>query len=135
MRSDFSHDALDLEFIEKMKTITGEPFKTCMQCGTCSVVCPMKADIQLTTRQIMHLTQWGQKEALLSANTPWICASCHACEVRCPRGIDIPRVMEALRQLVLRENEDHVDPAGIEKEKLEEMPQMAMVSAFRKHTA
>ncbi len=135
MRSNIPQEALDLEFIEKMKTITGEPFKTCMQCGTCTVVCPMKADLQQTTRQIMHLMQWGQKEVLLSANTPWVCASCHACEVRCPRGIDIPRVMEGLRLLSLRENENHVDVPGIEKEKLEEMPQLAMVSAFRKHTS
>ena len=56
-------------------------------------------------RKIMHLTGWGQRDVLVSANTPWICASCHACEVRCPRGIDIPRVMESLRQLFLREND------------------------------
>jgi heterodisulfide reductase subunit C len=64
-----------------------------------------------------------------------MCASCHACEVRCPRGIDIPRVIEGLRLLFLRENENYVDLSGLDKEKLEEMPQMAMVSAFRKHTA
>jgi heterodisulfide reductase subunit C len=131
----FSHEAVDLEFIEKMKTITGEPFKTCMQCGTCTVVCPMTANMSLTTRQIMHLTQWGQKEKLLSSNAAWICASCHACEVRCPRGIDIPRVVEGLRQLTLRENESYVDLSKIDKDRVEEMPQTAMVSAFRKHTA
>lgn len=135
MRSNFSQKALDLEFIDKLQTITGEPFKTCMQCGTCTVVCPMTPDMMLTTRQIMHLAQWGQRDALRSINTPWICASCHACEVRCPRGIDIPRVMEGLRQLTLRENENHVDPASIDKEMIKEMPQMAIVSAFRKHTA
>ena len=131
----FSHDAVDLDFIEKMKTITGEPFKTCMQCGTCTSVCPMTPEMQMTTRQIMHLTQWGQKEALLSTDQPWLCASCHACEVRCPRGIDIPRVIEGLRLLFLRDNENYVDLSSMDKEKLEEMPQMAMVSAFRKHTA
>lgn len=131
----FSPETVDLKFIEKMKTITGEPFKTCMQCGTCTVVCPMTPEMQFTTRQIMHLTQWGQKEALLSNNQPWLCASCHACEVRCPRGIDIPRVLEGLRQISLRENENHVDPGCIDKEKIDEMPQMAIVSAFRKHTA
>lgn len=131
----FSHDAVDLDFIEKMKTITGEPFKTCMQCGTCTSVCPMTPEMQMTTRQIMHLTQWGQKEGLLSTNQPWMCASCHACEVRCPRGIDIPRVIEGLRLLFLRENENYIDISDMDKKKLEEMPQMAMVSAFRKHTA
>ncbi len=131
----FSHEAIDRDFIDKMESITGEPFKTCMQCGTCSVVCPMTPDMQLTTRQVMHLSQWGQKETLLGVNGHWVCASCHACEVRCPRGIDIPRVMEGLRQLILRENKNYVDPAKVDGDKIDEMPQMAMVSAFRKHTA
>ncbi len=131
----FSLDTADMDFIEKMKTITGEPFKTCMQCGTCTVVCPMTTSMPMTTRQIMHLAQWGQGEALLSTNAAWICASCHACEVRCPRGIDIPRVIEGLRQLILRHNENYVEPSEIDKDRIEEMPQMAMVSAFRKHTA
>jgi heterodisulfide reductase subunit C len=131
----FTHEAVDLKFIEKMETITGEPFKTCMQCGTCTIVCPMTASMSVTTRQVMHLTQWGQKEELLSTKAAWICASCHACEVRCPRGIDIPRVMEGLRQLILRENENYVEPSKIDKDQIKEMPQTAMVSAFRKHTA
>ncbi len=135
MSVSFSQRALDREFIRKIKTISGEPFKTCMQCGTCSIVCPMKSDMQVSTRRVMHLTQWGQKEMLLATNTPWICASCHACEVRCPRGIDIPRVMEGLRQLALRENENYIQPGSIDREKIAEMPQMALVSAFRKHTA
>ena len=83
----------------------------------------------------MLLAQWGQKESLLSVNTPWVCASCHTCEVRCPRGIDIPRVMESLRQVILRQNENHIQPCEVDKEKFDELPQIALVSTFRKHTA
>ncbi|MFO7654181.1 MAG: 4Fe-4S dicluster domain-containing protein [Candidatus Krumholzibacteriia bacterium] len=125
----------DQRFLDRMTAISGEPFKTCMQCGTCSVVCPMTENMQLTTRQVMHLIQWGQVEFALAANTPWVCASCHSCEVRCPRGIDIPRVMEALRLLTLRTNRNHIQPFAVPQETLAEAPQVAMVSAFRKHTA
>ena len=125
----------DLEFMGKIGTISGESFKTCMQCGTCSVVCPMTGEMQMTTRQVMHLVQWGHADALLGVDTPWVCASCHSCEVRCPRGIDIPRVMESLRLLTLRRNENHIQPFDVDKETLTEAPQIAMVSAFRKHTA
>lgn len=127
--------APDSRLLAKLKTISGEAFKTCMQCGTCSVVCPLTGNMQITTRRVMHLVQWGQGEALAAANTPWVCASCHSCEVRCPRGIDIPRVMEALRLLTLRQNKNHIQPFAIEKETLAEAPQIAFVSAFRKHTA
>ncbi|MFH1841943.1 MAG: 4Fe-4S dicluster domain-containing protein [bacterium] len=124
-----------MEFLSKVTTISGEPFKTCMQCGTCSVVCPMEPSMQITTRQFMLLAQWGQKESLLSVNTAWVCASCHGCEVRCPRGIDIPRVMESVRQMTLRENENYVQPGGIDKDQMDDMPQIALVSSFRKHTS
>ena len=125
----------DPRFLERVAAISGESFKTCMQCGTCSVVCPMTASLQLTTRLVMHLVQWGQSARVLEANTPWVCASCHSCEVRCPRGIDIPRVMEALRLLTLRKNQNHIQPFAVPPETLVEAPQVAMVSAFRKHTA
>ena len=131
----FSQRGMDRGFINKVSSISGEPFRACMQCGTCSSVCPMQPSMVFTPRRTMLMTQWGQRDMLLEANTPWICASCHACEVRCPRGIDIPRVMESLRQLILRENENYVRPESIEKERIAEMPQMALVSAFRKHTA
>ena len=91
--------------------------------------------MNITTRQFMLLAQWGQKETLLSVNTPWVCASCHGCEVRCPRGIDIPRVMESVRQMALRENENYVQPGGVDKEQIDDMPQIALVSTFRKHTS
>ena len=131
----FSQQGIDRAFIGKIASISGEPFKTCMQCGTCSIVCPMETSMEFTPRKIMHLTGFVQRETLLAANTPWICASCHACEVRCPRGIDIPRVMESLRQLFLRENENYIRPESLDKETIAEVPQMAIVSALRKHTA
>ena len=89
----------------------------------------------MTTRKVMHLVQCGQSAALADVNSLWVCASCHQCEVRCPRGIDIPKVMEALRLTTLRDNVNHIQPSDIGKEMLAEAPQVAMVSAFRKHTA
>ena len=123
------------EFLAKISTISGESFSACMQCGTCSAICPMTGSVQLTTRQVMHLVQWGQQETLQACDTPWVCASCHECVVRCPRGIDIPRVMEALRLLTLRRNENHVQPFAIDAKTLADAPQIALVSAFRKHTS
>jgi heterodisulfide reductase subunit C len=86
-------------------------------------------------RQLMALLQLGQRERLDNANTPWICASCHACMVRCPRGIDIPKVMEAMRQVQLRDNVDKVDLNKLTPEQLAQMPQIALVSGFRKMTS
>ncbi len=123
------------DFVEQVKKISGENIDKCMQCGTCSGGCPMVEVLQITPRQVMHLSALGQEKRLAGANTIWMCASCNTCAVRCPRGIDIPKVMEALRQIFLRKNVNYIEPNDIPDEVLEDMPQIVMVSCFRKHTA
>lgn len=119
----------------KVREISGQNFQQCFQCGTCSGSCPMNEDISLLPRQVMIMLQYGQAEALDLANTPWVCASCHTCVVRCPRGIDIPKVMEALRLIKLRQNVNHLELSSLEPEKIDDLPQIAMVSGFRKMTS
>jgi len=43
--------------------------------------------------------------------------------------------MEAIRLLSLRENIDYVHLSELSKEIIEELPQIALISSFRKHTA
>jgi heterodisulfide reductase subunit C2 len=130
-----SKNTVDKQFRRKIAEISGQNVQQCFQCGTCSGICPANDEFDLLPRQVMILAQYGQAEALDQANTPWVCASCHSCMVRCPRGIDITRVMEALRLIRLRQNVDHVKLAELEPEEIEELPQIAMVSGFRKMTS
>jgi heterodisulfide reductase subunit C len=124
------------EIVAKIKEISAQNIGLCMQCGQCSGTCPMFAAGALSDppRRIMHLLQLAQVERVTAAQTPWCCAACHACEVRCPRGLDIPRVMEAIRQLTLRRNVDHVHPNTIPAAVLRSAPPIALVAAFRKLT-
>jgi heterodisulfide reductase subunit C len=121
--------------IQKIATISGENVKLCMQCGTCSAVCPMVDSMGLTTREAMHLLQFGYVDRVMEAKIGDFCASCHTCTVRCPRGIDVAKVFEAVRLMISRQNVDRVKPAEIDKEVLEEAPQLAFISAFRKLTS
>ncbi len=130
-----STDSNDYEFSRKIEEISGEPFRKCMQCGTCSGVCPVEAVVEITPRKLIHLATLGLREAAMSVNMSWMCVSCHACEVRCPRGLEVPRIIEAVRQVQLRTNSDSIDVAAISSETLKDAPQIAMVSSFRKHTA
>lgn len=127
-------DALGYEVDKKVAEISGENSGRCMQCGTCSSVCPMVEAMDVTVRQTMLLLQHGRAEELTESKTGSICAACHNCEVRCPRGIEIPALMEALRQIKLRRNEQLVDARAIPAAKLREMPPIAMVAAFRELT-
>jgi heterodisulfide reductase subunit C len=124
-----------LKSIEKLKELSGESVKLCMQCATCTGMCPMAQEMDFSPRKVMHMAQFGLTEQLAGINTYWKCASCHACSVKCPRGIDIAKVMEALRQQVLRKSQNFIEPSKLSPEIIAEMPQIALVAGFRKFTS
>ncbi len=130
-----SSQRLKGEFVKKVEEVSGESLSACYQCGTCSAGCPMSFAMDILPRQIMHLAHLGREEEIARSRTAWVCASCLACTARCPRGIDIGRIMEALRLLTMRKNIDYIKPSKIPRESLAELPQIALVSSFRKQTA
>jgi heterodisulfide reductase subunit C len=85
--------------------------------------------------QIIRMVNLGLKEQIFSTNTIWICSTCFLCQVRCPQGIKIPKIMEALRQMRLRKNEDHVHLRDIPREEVRILPQIALISNQRKFSA
>ncbi len=135
MRIQISSRTLQSDFVKKVAEISGQDLLACNQCGKCSAGCPMCFAMDLLPNQIIRLAQLGLEEDIAAANTVWLCASCLTCTVRCPRGVDLGRVMEAIRLVTLRKNVDYMDAASIPKETAGELPQIALVSGFRKHTA
>jgi heterodisulfide reductase subunit C len=135
MRIQLSPEQLHSDFVKKVEEISGQSLLSCYQCGKCSAGCPMSFAMDLLPNGIIRLTQLGLQDDIAKANTIWLCASCTTCSVRCPRGVDLARVMEALRALALRKNTDYLDLTSIPKDLIAELPQMAMVGCFRKHTA
>jgi heterodisulfide reductase subunit C len=135
MPIEISEKTVKGEFIEKVMKLSGQNIYKCFQCGTCGGACPMTEHMDTMPRRIMRMTQLGQEEAVEESKTCWTCASCHTCTVNCPRGIDLARVMEAIRQLTLRRNVDMVEVSRLDEETLCELPQIAMVSCFRKLTS
>jgi heterodisulfide reductase subunit C len=135
MAREISLKTIDDRFRRKIGEISGQNFQQCFQCGTCSGSCPMTEHLDLMPRQVMALIQFGQADALDAAKTPFVCASCHTCMVRCPRGLDIAKIMESVRLVKLRRNVNEIEPSNLQPEDITEMPQLAMVSGFRKLTS
>jgi quinone-modifying oxidoreductase, subunit QmoC len=80
-----------------------EQLETCIQCGTCSGVCPLSIYMDYTPRQVMELTRSDFKREVLSSVTIWLCASCYACTVECPKQIRITDIMYELKQRAIKE--------------------------------
>lgn len=88
----------DPAFADEIRKMPGcEAIDRCIQCATCSGICPVASSMDLTPRRIIELTRSGFKDDVLRSNTIWICASCYACQVECPKEIGIADVMIALK--------------------------------------
>jgi heterodisulfide reductase subunit C len=92
----------------EIEEISGEKVRLCYQCGKCSTGCLFSSAMDVLPHQTMKLIRYGRKRRLLSSHAIWTCASCVTCTARCPNGIDVARVMDALREMALREG---VEPA------------------------
>jgi heterodisulfide reductase subunit C len=135
MRVVISPQKLHSEFVKKVVEVSGQNINLCYQCGKCSAGCPMSFAMDLLPNQIMRLVQLGLEEDIANSKTVWLCASCLTCTARCPKGVDLSRVMETLRLLTLRKNKDYVELSKLSPETIAGLPQIALVSGFRKLTS
>jgi len=108
MRINLSRRKLRDPFVTKVEELSGQNLLVCYQCGKCSAGCPAVDEMDILPNQIIRFAQLGLKEELLASKAIWVCASCMTCNVRCPKGINIAEVIEAIRQILLRQRKDHV---------------------------
>ncbi|HEY68199.1 MAG: heterodisulfide reductase [Chloroflexi bacterium] len=132
MRTQISINKVRGPFVARVEEISGQDLLACNQCGKCSAGCPVVAAMDLLPSQVIRMAQLGMEE-VLESKTIWICASCLTCVTRCPKGVDLPRLMEALRQISLRKGVTKLDLNALPPELVREVPQLAIVGGFRKY--
>ncbi|MEW5936241.1 MAG: 4Fe-4S dicluster domain-containing protein [Candidatus Thermoplasmatota archaeon] len=118
--------------VEELREMCAENPYACYQCGTCSAGCPYIEEMDLTPDEVIRHVVMDKKE-VLGSKTIWLCSSCYTCAERCPRDLNITKIMEALRQIVLRKNVDATSIPCIAEEKRRGIPQIAFVCLFRKN--
>ncbi len=88
-----------LEITDLIVDAGGAELLECMQCATCTGVCPWPTVKQFSARTVIRLVSLGlegyEQEDL------WNCVTCNTCVLRCPRGIDVIEVMRATRAVML----------------------------------
>ncbi|MEA2090477.1 MAG: 4Fe-4S dicluster domain-containing protein [Thermoproteota archaeon] len=120
------------ELAERVTEISDQNVYSCYQCGCCSAGCMFTDNMDTLPHQVIELIQRGDKMAL-EKNTSWICASCFVCSIRCPRGLDVAAIMEALREIKIRERGFRkVDLRKIKD--VNKLPQIAITAAAQKFT-
>ena len=82
-----------------------EGMKTCINCGTCTAICPAAEFYKYDPRNIVDTVQRKNDDdilALLKSETIWYCGECMSCVTRCPRKNGAGLVVMALRSLSTR---------------------------------
>lgn len=133
MRTTISAAKLRGALTQQIEEISGEKLAACNQCGKCSAGCPLVAEMDLLPNQVIRLLQLGMEE-VLTCETIWTCAACLTCVARCPKGIDLPRIMEALRQVTMDRHGDRIVLNRLPPQAAKEIPQVALVGGLRKFT-
>ena len=119
---------------DEILSISGVNVRKCMQCGKCSGTCPSYDDMEYHPHEFVHMVETGDIEALLKTESTYRCLSCFACMERCPRQVEPAKIVEAVRTVVERKR--GAERLAAEKVPLYidgDMPQQAIVSAFRKY--
>ena len=90
---------------ELIKEISGVNPLKCMKCGKCSASCPSYNEMDI-----------------------------FACVERCPRDVKPGKLIDAARQVVVRQkDQDYLSPNEIPELLDPELPQQLLVSAFRRY--
>ena len=120
--------------VERIKEISGVNPLKCMKCGKCSASCPSFNEMDIKPHQFVSYVQRGDIEALANSVSLYKCLSCFACVERCPRDVKPGKLIDAARQLVIRQrSQEGLSPDEIAALIDDETPQQRLVSAFRKY--
>jgi heterodisulfide reductase subunit C len=79
-------------------------FAPCIQCQTCTNVCPVvaartdpKDAVDITPQKIMNLLRLGLNDLAMGSRMVWDCTTCFQCQEHCPQGIKVTEIIYELK--------------------------------------
>lgn len=85
-------------------TADSDVFAPCIQCQTCTNVCPVvaaqtdkKDAVDITPQKIMNLLRLGLNDLAMGSRMVWDCTTCYQCQENCPQGIKVTDIIYELK--------------------------------------
>jgi len=85
-------------------TADSDVFAPCIQCQTCTNVCPVVAAqtdrrdaVDITPQKIMNLLRLGLNDLAMGSRMVWDCVTCYQCQENCPQGIQVTDIIYELK--------------------------------------
>ncbi|MDY4898356.1 MAG: 4Fe-4S dicluster domain-containing protein [Eubacteriales bacterium] len=120
---------------EEILRISGVNPLKCMRCGKCSATCPAYDEMSYHPHQFVYMVERGEIDKLMEDSSVYRCLTCFACVERCPRQVEPAKLIEAVRLACIRkQGENHLTADDLPGRLDPELPQQAVVSAYRKYS-
>ena len=120
---------------EDIIRMSGVNPRKCMRCGKCTATCPAYDEMEYHPHQFVSMVENGDIEPLLKSESLYRCLTCFACVERCPRSVEPAKLVEAVRLTAIRaQGANRMTANDVPAMLDEDIPQQALVSAFRKYT-
>ncbi|MDP3789011.1 MAG: 4Fe-4S dicluster domain-containing protein [Candidatus Omnitrophota bacterium] len=75
-----------------------ETFKKCYGCSKCVSGCPVAEEMDYSPSLMIRSMALGNFGKILASNAIWVCSSCQNCYSRCPFEINIPHIIDLLKE-------------------------------------
>lgn len=93
---------VDPEFFDRLHLPEEFDARLCMNCGTCTALCPL--GLEILPRHLFRYALLGNREKVFGSAEPvFSCLLCRLCEANCPAGVHIAENVRALRTVLNRE--------------------------------
>ncbi len=83
---------------EDIKEEVGKTFSACMQCGTCSGVCPSVQIRNYSPRLVLRNIALERATDVNVDEAAWSCVTCNNCVEHCPRGTELLHMVKNIRE-------------------------------------
>ncbi len=101
----WTDETLEMGFLEELGPAATDLI-ACAECGSCTASCPTANRMTVVPHRLGRLIRLGMKREALESESYWQCTSCAACSLHCPRGIDLLRVIVALKRYARLQGRD-----------------------------
>ncbi|MFC1907089.1 (Fe-S)-binding protein [Chloroflexota bacterium] len=100
------------EIAQKVEGLEGKDLRYCMQCSTCTTVCPVReVDKKFDPKKIIRAILLGKREYFTeNPKIPYSCNLCELCEKVCPQGINVGQICLAIREQLVDAGQGPLPP-------------------------
>ena len=75
-----------------------EAIKKCYACRKCTSGCPVAPEMDFPPSVLVRWLALGDIEKIIRSRTIWVCSSCQNCYSRCPFEINIPHIIDLMKE-------------------------------------